>query len=284
MRIRPLRLPEDRQPVLEFLRGRRTQLSENKHAFLEPGDGRRGAGILAESGGSPAGYAGLAPASAQAEWAMELVADREAVDPLAEAAMEEALRRGARRLRWWTYDEASTGYPRRHGFRPERELLRMGRALPANEAPVWGAARVAGFRPGTDEDAWLEVNNAAFAGHPENGSLTVEDLARRMRTRWFDPEGLRMAWEKGRLAGFCWTKVHGREEGEIYIIGVHPRFQGRGLGRALVLEGMRWLSDHGCDRVFLYTEGSNRGAVALYRDLGFQVERIHRAFTRDLGA
>ena len=46
----------------------------------------------------------------------------------------------------------------------------------------------------------------------------------------------------GRLAGFCWTKVHDDEEpplGEIYVIAVDPDFVGRGLGRALTVAGLR---------------------------------------------
>lgn len=281
MRTRPVDLPADRGPLLALFEQLGEGLSENKHVFVARGGEGPGAGILAESEGTLTGYAALAPAR-EGEWAMELVARPSAVDALLEAAVSTVRNRGAIRLRWWVYDTDADRLPVEHGFEPERELLVMARSLPAPEVPEWGRFSVSGFRPRIDEQAWLAVNNAAFAGHPETGDMTLDDLRRRMELDWFDPEGIRLVWEGTRLAGFCWTKIHGPREGEIYIIGVHPDFQGRGLGPALVGEGMRYLATAGCERVFLYTEGDNRAAVGMYERLGFEVERTHRSFIRVL--
>ena len=103
-----------------------------------------------------------------------------------------------------------------------------------------------------------------------------------MAMDWFEPEGLRMAWERETLTGFCWTKIHPGGEGEIYIIGVVPSFQGRGLGRELVLEGMRHLSGRGCETVMLYTEGDNAAAVGLYEKLGMRTEAVNLSFVKNL--
>lgn len=281
MPIRPVDLPADRARLLVFLRERDWGLSEGKYGFITEAD-RPGTGLVAEEEGAIVGYVGLAPTQQPGEWAMELVSALAPPPGLLEAALEQAAKEGARRLRWWVYDPRQERLPVDRGFIPERNLLLMRRPLPFPDKPRWNGFAVGAFRPGVDEEQWLEVNNAAFADHPENGNQTLDDLQRRMSLDWFDPEGLRMAWDGARLAGFCWTKVHADEEGEIYIICTAPDFQGRGLGRALVQEGMRHLSERGCNRVFLYTEGDNEVAVSLYRSIGFDIERIHRSYLGDL--
>lgn len=290
MQIRPLDRSRDRSRVTAFLADHRAAtgnpgLSENKVSTLaQPGD-RPGGGMVAEEAGEVVGCAVVAPASRDGEWALEVVAgSRDVIERLAHAALERIESEGGTRLRWWTYHPGMQPIPPRLGFRPERELWMMARPLPAHDPPELAPGfEVTGFTPGRDEATWIRANNAAFAGHPENGDLDVGDLERRMETEWFDPEGVRMAWAGEDLAGFCWIKRHGPEEGEIYIIGTVPAYQGRGLGRALVLEGMRYLADQGCRRVFLYTEGDNDKATRLYRDLGFEVELVHRSFVRELG-
>jgi mycothiol synthase len=117
----------------------------------------------------------------------------------------------------------------------------------------------------------LATNNAAFAGHEENGSIDLADLALRTAQPWFDPRGVVMAWDGDVLAGSCWTKLHGDGVGEIYIVGVHPEARGGGLGRALVLAGLADLHDRqGAEVGMLYVDGANEAAMWLYRDLGFR--------------
>ena len=54
------------------------------------------------------------------------------------------------------------------GWHRSRRLLRMTRSLPApcSDDRMVGFS-YSTFRPGVDEEAWLEANNLAFAGHPE---------------------------------------------------------------------------------------------------------------------
>lgn len=290
MRARPLQMPDDRLEVLRFLEraandGDLSGLSENKLALLERDDGRPGLGVVATEEKSIVGYAGLAPVGESDEWAMEIVTRPDVADPapLVEAALESVATAGGERVRWWTYTADQHSLPPRFGFEPERDLLRMRRPLPFREAAGFPAGiRVAAFRPGTDDEALRAVNNAAFSEHPDNAAMSSDDLRRRMALDWFDPEGVRMAWDRDDLAGFCWTKIHPTTEGEIYIIGTAPSHQGRGVGKALVREGMRHLTEEGCPEVILFTDADNRRAVALYESLGYTVERTHRAFLQNL--
>lgn len=163
------------------------------------------------------------------------------------------------------------------GFRPYRDLWRMQRPLPTDSSAI--ATRA--FIPGADDDEFLRVNNRAFHWHPEQGGMTSADLADRMNEDWFDAEGFRLHKRDGRLAGFCWTKVHPHEippAGEIYSIAVDPDFHGQGLGKPMTLAGLDHLADQGLAVGFLYVESDNDPAVATYRSLGFDHHSTNRAY------
>ncbi|MEU8160473.1 mycothiol synthase [Micromonospora parva] len=164
------------------------------------------------------------------------------------------------------------------GFTRARVLWQLRRPLaaPLGEPRLPDGVTLRAFRPGADDAAWLALNARAFAEHPEQGRWTSDDLRVRLAEPWFDPAGFLLAEEAatGRLLGFHWTKVHERPGsariGEVYVLGVEPTAHGGGLGRALTTAGLAHLRDkRGLDRVMLYVDDSNTGAVALYERLGF---------------
>ncbi|WP_425424204.1 mycothiol synthase [Streptomyces chattanoogensis] len=187
----------------------------------------------------------------------------------------ELLAQSGRRLRVWAHG----GHPAaRHlaqtlGLTMFRELRQMRRsladlALPEPTLPEGVSLRT--FQPGTDDVAWLEANAAAFAHHPEQGSLTQLDLDARKAEPWFDPKGFFLAEKEGRLVGFHWTKVHAEEGlGEVYVLGVRPGAQGGGLGKALTAIGLRHLAAQGLPTAMLYVDADNVAAVSVYERLGF---------------
>ena len=182
------------------------------------------------------------------------------------------------RLRIWSHVDhpAAARLAQRCRLRRVRELLRMRldfAASPALPEPRWrDGVRVRTFVPSQDEDAVIEVNRRAFSWHPEQGGLTVEELAATEAQPWFDPEGFFLAVDEHDLVvGFHWTKVHPEGDGEVYVVGVDPDAQGGGLGKALILAGLRYLHDRDVDRVILYVEADNTPAVAMYSGLGFRL-------------
>jgi mycothiol synthase len=213
---------------------------------------------------------------------------RQRLRALLAAALDAVVARGGGEVHWWVQgvtaeDEVVAASV---GLRPGRRLLQLRRPLPTG-VPVEIETRP--FRPGYDEAAWVEQNNRAFAGHPEQGGWTVATLVQQEQEPWFDPEGFLLHERDGRLAGSCWTKLHPATDldpplGEIYVIGVDPDFHGHGLGRQLTLAGLASISARGIDEAMLYVDAANTPATTMYDQLGFHHHREDRAFTARLQA
>jgi len=274
-------------------------LGEHKWLDLVHG-GRKGfAGFVAREGPGAAlvGYAQLS--RGHDTWGVEVVVrpdHRQAGDgvgtDLLSAALGEVRRLGGGHVHLWVPKPTvvTDAMADACGLARGRDLYQMRRPLPVDDAPGNdgpGLVATRPFEPGVDEGPWLAVNNRAFASHPEQGGWTLDTILEREAEAWFDPQGFLLHERDGRLAGSCWTKVHLDTEppmGEIYVIAVDPDFQGLGLGRALVLRGLDYLSSRGLSVGMLYVDAANEPAVSLYRSLGFDVDHIDRAYTGDVGA
>lgn len=160
------------------------------------------------------------------------------------------------------------------GWAPRRTLLTLGRPLPGVAVPDTAATlrplEVTTFDAGRDAEDWVALNARAFADHPEQGRMTLEDLQARMAQPWFDAEGFLLARHLDELVGFVWTKHEpGEADGEIYVVGTSPAAQGHGVARHLLALALRHLASRGARRAVLYVEGDNAPALSLYRRLGF---------------
>lgn len=212
-------------------------------------------------------------ATGYAQWhdgSLEVAAD----DPAATATLLDAVESAvAEPFLVWAHGTGSVVAPEleRRGYRRVRVLHQLRRSLadlpPARPAPR--GIDVRPFRPGVDEDAWLRVNAAAFATHPEQGRWTRTDVEEREREPWFRADDVLLAWQGDVLRGFHWTKVHDDGCGEVYILGTEPSVQGSGLGGALLDAGLHHLAERGCAAVLLYVDDDNRGALRLYERAGF---------------
>jgi mycothiol synthase len=168
------------------------------------------------------------------------------------------------------------------GLVADRELWVMERAPGSVEVPAIEGVTIRGYR-GSDVEEVLRLNAAAFASHPEQGSMDAANLAERMAEPWFDPAGLLVADAGSGLLGFHWTKQHSAGLGEVYVVAVDPAAQGRGLGRAVTAAGLDHLARRGVDRVILFVESDNAPAIATYSRLGFAHTQTHVQFGRSRG-
>jgi mycothiol synthase len=248
----------------------------------EGGGGRRAgeragvAHLLALSGGELVGYAQLEDTDPVEPPAAELVVHPSHRGRGHGRALGSALLAASgKRLRVWAHGGHSAA---RHlaqvlGLTLFRELRQMRRPLGGFDAPepaLPEGVTVRTFVPGEDDAAWLALNAASFAHHPEQGSLTRRDLDDRTAEPWFDPAGFFLAERDDELIGFHWTKVHAAEQlGEVYVLGVSPAAQGTGLGKALTTIGLRHLARQGLPTAMLYVDADNKAAVSVYERLGF---------------
>ncbi|KRE26531.1 mycothiol synthase [Mycobacterium sp. Soil538] len=245
--------------------------------------------LLAVEDDAVRGYLNLTPADddvpAMAELVVHPAARRRGIGS---AMIRAGLPEGGPEARIWAHGnlEPARAAAAALGLVVVRELLQMRRPLAGlpPTPPVAGVHIRTYTGPGDDADL-LRVNNAAFAWHPEQGGWTDAEIAERRAEPWFDPAGLFLAHDEhtGELLGFHWTKTHSDILGEVYVVGVDPAAQGRGVGAALTLTGLHHLaarlSADGRDAaVMLYVESDNTAAVKTYRRLGFEVVNVDAAY------
>jgi ribosomal protein S18 acetylase RimI-like enzyme len=114
------------------------------------------------------------------------------------------------------------------------------------------------------------------------GALNVD--ARSFDTFWrLDDEGFEEAMaatptsrfrvldDVDHIVGYA---VSGRAgpRGFLQRLAVDPEHQRQGWGRALAVDGLRWMKRRGVDRAMVNTQEQNDGALALYQHLGFRLQ------------
>ena len=216
------------------------------------------------------------------------------------ALLDAALAEGTRSV--WAHGmlPAADGLARAAGLEMTRSLHRMSRPLTDADAvdpQLPPGFSVRAFEPGRDDETWVRLNAAAFDRHPEQGRLTVADLHERMAQPWFDAAGLILLVEDAtdQVVAFHWTKVeegssagwaHGsgtdgvrHGTGEVYVVGVDPAHQGRGLGGPVTKLGLAHLARLGLGEVELYVDGDNTAARRTYERLGFTDAAVDGQYT-----
>jgi mycothiol synthase len=264
-----------------------TPVSEHVLMHLRHGGDLEARNLLGYLGTTLVGYAHLDVTDLvegpSAELAVHPAYRRRGIGSALVAALEAESPDG--RLRLWAHGRHAdaAALARSRGYVEERILWQLRRSLLSQlpDAALPAGVTLREFVIGADEQAWVAVNNRAFASHPDQGGWTLEDIRLREREPWFDPAGFLLAERDSdrALLGFHWTKVHGGRTagnghdhapiGEVYVLGVDPSAQRMGLGPALTVAGLRYLRGRGLSQVMLYVDESNPAALRLYERLGF---------------
>lgn len=122
-----------------------------------------------------------------------------------------------------------------------------------------------------------EATLRAAASHAAFGSTWpmeryVARYLRFMRSSVYDPElDVVVVAPDGQVAAFCicWLDKLNRV-GHFEPVGTHPAYQRRGLGRAVLQEGLRRLALRGMLAATVCVESTNPAALSLYRSVGMQ--------------
>lgn len=115
-----------------------------------------------------------------------------------------------------------------------------------------------------DRPVVLTIDHRAFAEFwrlDAEGLDQAVDATPTARFRVAEPDGEPVAYS-----------IIGRAQRRGYLqrIGVDPSVHGRGIGRSLVADGLRWLRRHRAQTALVNTQLDNAPALALYRACGFR--------------
>jgi mycothiol synthase len=179
----------------------------------------------------------------------------------------------------WAQDGDAAALLERGGFSPLRHFLQMridlGRDLPE---PVWPD----GFEPrlfssGADDGELFASFRDAFADHWGNVEVDEAEWWRENRdaaSSGFDPSLWVVVPEDGTVTGFAICREReddGEATGWISLVGVRPRWRGRGLGEALLLYSLHEFKRRGRRRAALNVDVDNTtGALRLYTKIGMK--------------
>lgn len=152
------------------------------------------------------------------------------------------------------------------GFEVREHLLLLAHDLADLPAPVkrdgWRERRARR----RDRATVLEVDGLAFRPFWRFDDSGLDEAVSATPSTRF-----RVAERDGDVIGYA---IHGRagRRGYVQRLAVHPDHQRRGIGRQLVVDGLRWVERRGGAQAVVNTQPDNETALALYRGLGFRLQ------------
>jgi GNAT superfamily N-acetyltransferase len=129
-----------------------------------------------------------------------------------------------------------------------------------------------------EAEEYAQLQRAVF----NSNHMTLEWRQRVVQMPQYVPDlDLVAVTPDGRLAGLCvcWLRPHWGA-GLIDAMGVHPEFRRQGLGRALLLDGLRRMRASGGQTAFVHTGSKNDPARLLYESVGFRQKYLLHSFSR----
>ncbi len=170
------------------------------------------------------------------------------------------------------------------GFAPVRRFLELSLDLSGIDFPdtdPWSSS-YCHLKRG-EEEKLARIQNLAFTGTWGYNPNTPEEIAYLISLA--DPQDVILICEDGEPVGYCWTRIEfaeGEGKGRIYMTGVDPRHRGKGMGKGVLLAGLRYLAGKKLKSVELTVDSENTVACALYRSLGFKLRTTSLWYEKSL--
>lgn len=232
-------------------------------------------GVVFERDGRPAGYAALAEGGGTI-----LLADPDDPGPALEALVAWLGEGGHHDVQAYAGDARRVAWLEAHGFVHRRSSFDLHRAIDPPLAPAaWPeAVTIARYRPGEDDDAvhaliYVDAAWGEVPGHTRRSLQAWRSTLTRDHRGW-------VARRDGRPVGWVVGRVFSDGRGWIDQLAVARSARGLGLGRALLLHSLDELRARGATLLALEVQAENEHAIGLYRDIGFEVQREWRVYTK----
>ena len=178
------------------------------------------------------------------------------------------------------------------GFKSECYLLTMKRSLqePISEPQFPVNFTLRQVKPQHDAEAWVEMYNQSLIDDCNHHPLTVEHYKYLRSHPAYRPDlDLVAIAPDGTFAGCCECAINpdnirtGHNEGWVSQLGTRRGFRRMGLGRAMLLSGMRHLQAAGADMAKLSVYFNNpNGALQLYESVGFYKLYTWISYVKDI--
>ncbi len=155
-----------------------------------------------------------------------------------------------------------------HGFRLGHEEWQMERPItesePASTLPP--GCRLRSLPREQTLDLFLRLYEESFSPTRWYQPYSRTEAAADLR----DGDDLLFLFAEEQPIGFAWLRVRRAAAGEIEPMGIVPRHQGQGAGRALLATALRRLSERGLRQATVGLWRQNQPALNLYQSAGFE--------------
>ena len=171
---------------------------------------------------------------------------------------------------------------------PEAGVLRLNNVVLALDFSLQTALRKVGdyvIRRCDEQDlsSVIDINMAALPEHYSD--YFFESILREL------PEAFIVAELDGKIVGYIMCKIEFGfsnfrklgfvKKGHVVSVAVLEEHRDKGVGKALLLEGINGVLQRKADEIYLEVRVSNTGAVRMYERLRFETKSRLRSYYRD---